>query len=51
MTLFSVLIHQSIDSDLDEDDGIGGSALVPDTEKSPSSWDELWLEDDDATEG
>ena len=41
----------SIDSDLNEDDNIGGSTLVPDTEKYLSSWDELWLEDDDATEG
>ena len=40
----------SIDSNLDEDDNIGGSVLVP-AEKSPSSWDELWLEDDDATKG
>lgn len=36
----------SIDSKLDEDDG---SALVPDTEKSQSSWDAL-RSDDDATE-
>jgi hypothetical protein len=50
----------SIDSDLsDEDDDIttqdgsvmAGSTMAPDTEKLLSSWDELWLEDDDATEG
>jgi hypothetical protein len=41
----------SIDSNLNEDDNIGGSTLVPDTDKSLLSWDELWLDDDDATEG
>jgi hypothetical protein len=48
--VFRIDPSKFIDSDLDEDDNIGGSTLVP-TEKSLSSWDELWLEDEDATEG
>ena len=38
-----------IDSDLDKDNDMGGSTLVPDAEKTLMSWNELWLEDDDAT--